>query len=281
MENIIFKNIYDNINTSTYNINNYFDNIDSYNNNMIDILFKLPKYNLIIYIFIVAIIYNFINRLNIRLNEILTFLFCLLVIYLLIKKNYIEFIKYTKFKKSQLKFLHKLIFNKETNYVIDNNILIKTFNEEKSYLYLNPVIVELFYNIREYSQYNISAYINSIIHCNNIIGIEYESKIGLDRQHMNYEIAIEETKKALNELNSIIYNLPLRKESYNKLKNSIKILHELLNQYIKNIGELFKNDNKMNEINMFSMPNNFYDNYFFISPNDTKTSDYNSTYNMY
>ena len=86
MENIIFKNIYDNINTSTYNINNYFDNIDSYNNNMIDILFKLPKYNLIIYIFIVAIIYNFINRLNIRLNEILTFLFCLLVIYLLIKK---------------------------------------------------------------------------------------------------------------------------------------------------------------------------------------------------
>jgi hypothetical protein len=282
MENIVFKNIYDKLSSSASNINSYFDNIDYYNDNIYDILYKIPKYNIIIYIFLIAIIYNFINRLKIRLNEILTFLFCLLIIYLLIKKNYTEFIKYTQYKKSQLNFLHKLIFNnKDWSYAKNNSIMIKPTGNEKSYLYLNPVIVELFYNIREYSQYNISSYINSIIHCNNVIAIEYQSKIGLDRTYMNYEIATEETKKALNELNSIIYNLPSTKVSYMKLKDTIKTLHQLLNKHIRTIGEVFKNDNKVNDMNMFSMPDNFYDSYFLIAPNDTKTDNYNSTYNMY
>ena len=281
MDNIIFKNIYDKITSSTSNINGYFDNIDYYNTNIYDILYKIPKYNIIIYIFLIAIIYNFINRLKIRLNEILTFLFCLLIIYLLIKKDYTEFIKYTQYKKSQLNFLHKLIFDKEWEYAKHNSILIKPTGGEKSYLYLNPVIVELFYNIREYSQYNISSYINSIIHCNNVIAIEYQAKIGLNREHMNYEMAIDETKKALNELSSVIYNLPLAKQGYIKLKDTIKTLHGLLNKHIQVIGELFKNDNKVNDINMFSMPDNFYDNYFLIMANDTYTDEYNSTYNLY
>jgi hypothetical protein len=282
MDSIIFKNIYDKISTSASNINGYFDNIDYYNNNIYDILYKIPKYNIIIYIFLIAIIYNFINRLKIRLNEIFTFLFCILVIYLLIKKDYTEFIKYTQYKKSQLNFLHKLIFNnKEWDYAKYNSVFIKPTGNEKSYLYLNPVIVELFYNIREYSQYNISSYINSIIHCNNVIAIEYQSKIGLNRTYLNYEMAIEEKKKALNEINSIIYNLPLIKISYNKLKDTIKTLHGLLNKHIQTLGEIFKNDNKVNEINMFSMPDNFYDDHYLISSNDTGLSDYNSTYNMY
>jgi len=281
MDNIIFKNIYDKISSSTSNVNSYFDNIDYYNTNMYDILYKIPKYNIIIYIFLIAIIYNFINRLKIRLNEILTFLCCLLIIYLLIKKDYTEFIKYTQYKKSQLNFLHKLIFNKEWEYAKHNSILIKPTGSEKSYLYLNPVIVELFYNIREYSQYNISSYINSIIHCNNVIAIEYQSRIGLDKEYMNYEMAIGETKKALNELNSVIYNLPLTKLNYTKLKDTIKTLHSLLNKHIQVIGELFKNDNKVNDINMFSMPDSFYDDYFLIMANDTYTYEYNSTYNLY
>jgi uncharacterized protein YkuJ len=45
MGDIIFKNIYNKINQSTKNINNYFDNIDYYNINIYDILYKIPKYN--------------------------------------------------------------------------------------------------------------------------------------------------------------------------------------------------------------------------------------------
>jgi hypothetical protein len=281
MDSIIFQNIYDKVSNSASNINNYFDNIDYYNNNIYDIIDKLPKYNIIIYIFIITIIYAIISRFQIRLNEILTFLFCYLVIYLLLNKDYKEFIKYTQYKKDQLNFLHKLMFNNNWEYAKHNSVISKANKNKKSYLYLNPVIVELFYNIREYSQYNVTSYVNSLLHCNNVLGIEYEANIGLDRDYLNYEMAVQETKKALNELNSIIYNLPLDKISYKKLKKSTTLLHELLNKNIKNISVLCKNDNKKTEINMFSKPDNFYDDYFIISSDDTKTSDYNSTFNMF
>jgi hypothetical protein len=179
MSSIIFKNIIDKINTSSDNINNYFENIDSYNTNIYDILTKLPKSNIIIYIFIIFCIYNFISRIKIRLNELLSYLVCLVVVYLLANKDYKEFINYTNIKKDQINFINNLIFNgKIWKYVKKNNIFIESLNlTEKSYLYLNPAIVEFFYNLRLFSKYNISSYVNSIIHCNNIIKIDYETKL--------------------------------------------------------------------------------------------------------
>ena len=85
---------------------------------------------------------------------------------------------------------------------------------------------------------------------------------------MNYEMAIEETKKALNELNSIIYNLPLNKICYNKLKDSIKILHSLLNKHISDMAVIFKNENKMGEMSIDKRPDSFYDMYFKINEDD-------------
>jgi hypothetical protein len=98
---------------------------------------------------------------------------------------------------------------------------------------------------------------------------------------LNYSIAIDESKKALNELNSIIYNLPSTKVSYIKFNKSIKTLHKLLNRHILDMSILLKNKNKQIEIDMFKMPDNFYDEYFSINSNDTKTNNYMSIYNMY
>ena len=44
---------------------------------------------------------------------------------------------------------------------------------------------------------------------------------------------------------------------------------------------LFKNKNKITDITIDTMPDNFYDNEHNIKPNDMKTRDYNSVYNMY
>lgn len=283
MSSIIFKNIIDKIGTSSSNINNYFENIDTYNTNIYDILSKLPKSNLIIYILIVFCIYNFISRINIRLNEILSYIICLAVIYLLANKDYKEFINYTNIKKDQINFINKLIFNgKIWDYVKKNNIFIESLNlTEKSYLYLNPAIVEFFYNLRLYSKYNISSYINSIIHCNNIIRIDYETKLGLNSEYYNFQIALDEKKKALNELNSLIYNLPSTIVSYNNFNDSIKILQSLLNKPINDMAVLFININKTKEMSTSSRPDNFYEENYFISDDNTKTSDYISTYDMY
>lgn len=283
MSSIIFKNIIDKITTSSNNINNYFENIDSYNTNIYEILKKLPKDNIIIYIFIVFCVYNFISRLKIRLNEILSFIVCLVILYILSQKDYKEFINYTDIKKDQINFINKLIFNgKVWDYVKKNNIFIESLNlREKSYLYLNPAIVEFFYNLRLFSKYNISSYINSIIHCNNIIRIDYETKLGLNSEYYNFEIALDEKKKALNELNSLIYNLPSTVVSYNNFNDSIKILQSLLNKIINDMSILFKDLNKTKEINISSKPDNFFEENYFISEDDTKTQNFISTYNMY
>jgi hypothetical protein len=283
MEDIIFKNVLDNINKTSVNFNNYFDNLDYYNNNIYDIIKKLPKYNIIIYIFIVFILFNFFGRLNIRLNEVLVTFISFVLIYFLIKKDYTEFIEYTKVKKNELNFLHKLMFDDNTwDYERKTNVLVKPLNSNnKSYLYLNPLLVQFFYNIREYSQYNTVSYVNSLLHCNNVIGLEEQSKIGLNNSYENYTVAVDEAKKALNELNSVIYSLPLTLVTYNKFDESIKYLHGLLNQHIRNIGIVFKNYNKHNDFSKEMMPDNFYDSYFSISPDDTKTMGYKSVYNMF
>ena len=44
---------------------------------------------------------------------------------------------------------------------------------------------------------------------------------------------------------------------------------------------LFKEKNRTEELNISKRPDNFYDMNFFISPNNTKTRDYNSVYDMY
>ena len=95
MDGFIFKNLLNKINNSSDDINTYFKNDDLYNNNIYEILSKIPKYNIIVYIFIIFLIYNFIKKLEIRLNEILVWIICILLIYLLIKKDYTQFIQYT------------------------------------------------------------------------------------------------------------------------------------------------------------------------------------------
>ena len=283
MSSIIFQNIIDKVNTSTNNINSYFDNIDYYNTNIYDIYTKIPKSNIIIYILIVFIVFNFISRLEIRLNEIMTFLVSVILIYILFKKDYSEFIKYTNVKKGQLDFLHKLIFNDtDVDYAKVADVFLKPVgNNDKSFLYLNPLIVQFFYNLRNYSQINISSYVNSIIHSNNVIGLYYQSSIGLNRTYLNYELAIEETKKALNDFNSLIYNISSTKKSYNNLEDSIKILHSLLNKHISDMAVIFKNENKMGNMSIDKRPDSFYDMYFKIGENDTKTLDYMSVYDVY
>ena len=283
MSDFIFGNIIEKITLSTDNINNYFKNIDYYNTNVYDIFTKLPNYNIIIYIFIVCIVYFILNKLTIRLNEILFFFISILLIYFLTKKDYSEFIKFTDNKKIQLEFLHKLMFN--TRFYDDvsllNNVLRPIEKSNLSYLYLNPLIVQFYYDIRQYVRYNISAYVKSIIHTNNLIGFEYQSKIGLNRTYLNFQTAIMESKSALNELNSVIYKIPSTIVTYTKFNNSIKLLQSLLLEILKNIATYFKNDNKVKELNNYSMPDNFYESYFTINSDCTKEKDYISTFDMY
>jgi len=281
MTSIIFQNIYDKINNASENINYYFNDLDLYNKNIFTLFDRLPKKYLLIYILIIFLIFNFISRFNIRLNELFALFISIIVIYYLMEKDYTSFILFANTKKRQLKFLHKLMFDNNDWITITNNYFIaKPFNSpEKSYLYLNPLIIQFFYNIKNYSSFNISSFVNSLFHCNNIIGIEYEISIGLNRDYLNYENAIYEKDNALNELSSVIYNLP--NAELNKYKDAIKILQSLLLSHIYNISELIKNKNKLNEITVETMPDDSYETNFKIKCDDTHTLGYMSVFNLY
>ena len=47
------------------------------------------------------------------------------------------------------------------------------------------------------------------------------------------------------------------------------------------MSKIFKNNNKVNDINIYSMPDNFFEDYFVISDDDTKMKGYMSVFNMF
>ena len=282
MTSIIFQNVIDNIFDSTNNINDYFNNYDKYDTNIYNLLNKLPKEYLIIYIFFIFLIYNFISRFNINNTHIYCLLISIIFIYFVANNNYFNFIKYTEEKKKELKFLHKLMYENRDRYITastSNYFLVPFKSFQVSYLYLNPAIVDFFFSMKNVSSFSITSYVDALIHSNNIIGIEFEAKEGLDRNYLNYNSAVLEKNKALNAFNSAIYNI---NEAYvQKYMRAMEILHRLLNRHLKNIGNYFKNINKLKGMQVDRVPDDFYDIDFLISPDDTKTSDYISTYNMY
>jgi hypothetical protein len=283
MSKLIFNNLLEKVGTASENLNDYLNDNKLYNNNIYDILYNLPKNLIVFYILIALLIYFIIKQLNIKLNEILTFLICSIVIYFLIQKDYSSFTKFTKMKNEQLLFLNKIMMNKtykiENN--INNNILDSNIVKDKSYLYLDPLIIDFFYDVRECAKYNISSYTNALKHSNILLGIEYESNIGINRKYYNYEMAVEQSKKALNEFQALIYSIPSTIISYNKFEGSLKILHQILNAHLIKMNQLFQNLTDIENITIDTYPDNFYDMNFFISADDTKTKNYISTYNMF
>lgn len=284
MSELIFSKLLDKVSDASANINSYFDNFDIYNANIYTILNRLPKHNIIFYIFLVLIIFNLIRPYEIKLNHILTFLVCVLLIYYLINKDYSDTNTYIATKKKKLDFLHKIMYNeKDWSYAIEGESSFKPPTlQKKSYLFEDPLLVELLYNCRSYIQYSVSAYVSCLHHCNNVIGLDYESRIGLNAEYYNYEIAVSESKKALNEFQTFTYQLePLSELSFEIfLKNRTK-LHEILNSHLDNMSKLFKEKNKLNDITNRSYPDNFYEMNFQVAPNNTKSKDYISVYNMF
>jgi len=277
--------IYHQLLDKTYNVSNQIGKtLDSSLNstgNIYKILIQTPRYLFVFYFFIILIIWRFIHSFEIRLNEILTLFVCIIVLYFLFQKDLYEFTKYKDDKVQQLKFIHALLYDssywneKNSNYTLD---IQPAALVRKSYLSYDTLIVQLFYDIREYSQYNMDSYILSIIHSNHVIGLEYETTIGLNREYENYTIAISETKKALNYLSSIIHQLPLSYMTYNKFKKSVELLHQLLNHHLDKMAGIFKNENIQNGLDISKKPSDMYEMYFKISGKDESES---TTFHFY
>jgi len=283
MSDFVFARILDESFQTSKHINHYFEKFDVYNSNVYQILNQIPQSNLIIYIFIISFIFFLLSFYEIKLNHILTFLLSIVIIGYLIQKDFGDFNKYISDKKTQLKFINKLCFdgNNWRNYGTNNDMMIQPHVKE-SYLYLNPLIVDLFYNIRQLTQINLSAYVSTVLHTNNVIGLHEQMKRGVIDPFSNLDVGKNEMTKALNSLESMIYNIHVNHIIQNKIfTNSVHVLQSILTRYIQEMEDICERQNKKDGLNVYSKPNDQLDSSFMVSPNDTKTSDYNPSYNLF
>lgn len=285
MSSFIFNNYLQKSNETNKKISEFLDKKDLYIPNIYNILNTIPNNNVIMYIFIVLLVYAFFKNREIRLNEIFIFLICCTVLYFLIQKDYVNFIKFTDDKKIQMKFLEKLMFQ-NNNYeraIIGGDSLTNTdVNNKKSYLYYDPVITQYYYNIRDVVNYDSSSYINSLLHTNNLLKISYESKLLKENLKENYEQAIIEKKKALNSLSYLIFNIPSNNIEHTKYKNSLNILHLRLNGHIDNLAILFKDITKQkNDKTKQYLPEDTFEKNQSTQPNEKDIRKSTLLYDLY
>lgn len=252
MSSFIFSNYLDKSNETNKKITEFLDKKDLYIPNIYNILNTIPSNNVLFYFFLVLLIYAFLKSREIRLNEIFIFLICLVVLYFLIQKDYVNFINFTDDKKTQMKFLEKMMFQ-DKNYeraIIGGESLTSTdINSKKSYLYYDPIITQYYYNIRDMVNYDSSSYINSLKHTNNLLKISYQSNLLKENLKENYEQAIIEKNRALNSLSYLIFNIPSNNVVAKKYKDSLTTLHLRLNGHIDNMSILFKDITKQKNDN--------------------------------
>lgn len=263
MSSFIFNSYLERSNETNKKITEFLDKKDLYIPNIFNILSTIPSNNLLFYFFIVMLIYAFFKNREIRLNEIFIFFLSILIIYLLIQKDYVNFIKFTDEKKLQMKFLEKLMFqnkNYEKAIIGGESLTVGNVNNKTSYLYYDPLITEYYYSIRDIINYDMSSYINSLLHTNNLLKISYESSKLKENLKENYEQAIIEKNKSLNALSYLIFNIPINDITFKKYKDSLDILHTRLNGHIDNISILFKDiTTQKNNDTLYYLPTDLFE----------------------
>ncbi len=282
MSDFVFSRYMDETSKTSRHINNYFEHFEEYNSNLYQILEQIPKGNLVHYIYIVAILFFIFSFYEIKLNHILVLLLSILIIGYLIQKDFGDFNHYTSQKKDQLKFLNQLCFDGQhwRNFGPKNDMNIKPMVKQ-SYLYLNPLVIEFFFNIREFTQYNLSAYVDCVLHVNHVMKLHQDIKQGLENPFANLDLAKEEIASALNSLESTIYKLPISVVSNDKYSHSVKILQSILTKYTIEMEQMCQRINKKRGYDAITKPDDQLNSSFDVSPNDTTTRDYNPSYDLF
>lgn len=284
-ENIILKRVYAENGKASNNINAYFDNFDLYNYSLYDQLNHISQSQIIYYIFFGLLAFAFFHRLAVQPSHILAFLFCVLVIYYFIQKDYGDFIDFTKDKKNELNFLNTLMMNSSSNWSIHNNIDEINIKPElrKSYLHYNPYIIQFYYNVREMSIYNIESYVDSLTSANNMMGLLVQMRNNLENPFQDYKSALEEYKKCMNGFKSIVFKSPSGRSGNKKLDDSIHTLQKLLMGILKEMEMICKTKNKLDGLNSSSIPNDALEMHTLIdgNPYGLKSIGFDQKYDIY
>ena len=188
----------------------------------------------------------------------------MLIYYILSRDKFIQ-TQYNNETDLKLKYLESIMFDDNTT--------------EINYLFRNPLIIQFYYNVRNYTEYNLSNYKDSLLHINNIIKLEDEIDI-LNNPFDTYVNIKHLSKKALNSYQAIIHSVPYNKELFDKFNKSLIILSELLEKIIIRVRKRCINVNAKS-ITTTTIPDSILANETGVDANDTYTRDYMANYDYY
>jgi len=132
-------------------------------------------------------------------------------------------------------------------------------------------LINYLYSIKDFRPYNTDSYDKMIQCIDNLLKLYNDIIIGINYTNHNIDIMIDNKKKAVNYLHSIIYNIPETVIIVNKHSEAIKVLIILLDSYIHKCIDISNNKLEKNgynisskyyhknEISGFEMPLNNYD----------------------
>lgn len=276
---IIIERLLYNLSLASQYVINRFKNEKIYDNTY-GIIYDLPNIKKLTYLFISAFIIFIMYNVEIKLNHIFGLFLILIIIYLLIQKDSLEFNEYLSNKELELDFLNKILFENKKDYSI--GLRYSTFyplSTDRSYLYINPLVVTLLYKLREFSQYNFTNYKDIIFHINNIFDIQLNMTENSNNKLQLFEIAYQEYTRALNSYQSMIYSLPSAKAINIEYKDGIELLEKLLLHNIHEMKNLIIDSNK-GETSINTISDTFFDD-FIIKPNPDIKTFANRVFNFY
>ena len=104
-----------------------------------------------------------------------------------------------------------------------------------------PEMIDFIFSIQDMYKYNVPAYQEMIEHIDNFYELYEQSKITHSLSGLNYGIAEDKRREAVNALHSLIYNVPTNHIVMNKLENAVNKLFNLLGERLDEIYTLNKN----------------------------------------
>lgn len=105
----------------------------------------------------------------------------------------------------------------------------------------NNDIINYLFSIQDFYSYNPQAYILMIEHIDHFFDIYNETLDDNSLAGINYNTLTDIKRNALNDLQSIIYKMPLNLQHDKKLSDAISMLNIIFEKYLKNVKNIYDN----------------------------------------
>tara|TARA_B100000683_G_C12369920_1_gene506692 strand:+ start:113 stop:916 length:804 start_codon:yes stop_codon:yes gene_type:complete len=182
------------------------------------------------YVAIFLFSFKFFKIVNISIPILIAIVFAYMFTYI----NYDRDQIYTGTKQKNLDFKLETLEPKPKNFKNHNNL------------------IEFVYSIREFREYNSDSFDKMIQCIDNILQLSKDIKIGTIDTNDHVDVMIDNQKKAMNYLHSIIHNMETSRVIVDKHAQSMQVLKSILKYYIDEAIDISNQRLKQNGYNIMS-----------------------------